>query len=63
MSLPVDLRIDLGRFAQTSRSLPRASGAGREGGMARLALSDADREMRDLFVTWWPGGGTRGACG
>ena len=51
MSLPVDLRIDLGRFAQTLEA-SSCIGAGREGGMARLALSDADREMRDLFVTW-----------
>jgi N-carbamoyl-L-amino-acid hydrolase len=27
-------------------------GVGRPGGLARLALSDADREMRDLFVSW-----------
>ncbi|KPQ09243.1 MAG: N-carbamoyl-L-amino-acid hydrolase [Saliniramus fredricksonii] len=51
MSLPEDLRIDLGRFAQTLEA-SSCIGAGREGGMARLALSDADREMRDLFVTW-----------
>lgn len=27
-------------------------GVGRPGGLKRLALSDADREMRDLFVSW-----------
>lgn len=27
-------------------------GPGRPGGLARVALSDADREMRDLFVQW-----------
>jgi len=27
-------------------------GRGRPGGLSRLALSDADREMRDLFVSW-----------
>ncbi len=27
-------------------------GVGRPGGLARLALSEADREMRDLFVRW-----------
>jgi N-carbamoyl-L-amino-acid hydrolase len=27
-------------------------GVGRPGGLARLALSDADRQMRDLFVRW-----------
>ncbi len=51
MSLPADIRIDLERFAQTLEASSRI-GAGREGGMARLALSDADREMRDLFVLW-----------
>jgi N-carbamoyl-L-amino-acid hydrolase len=27
-------------------------GPGKAGGLRRLALSDADKEMRDLFVTW-----------
>jgi N-carbamoyl-L-amino-acid hydrolase len=27
-------------------------GPGRPGGLARVALSDADRQMRDLFVQW-----------
>src|SRR5688500_5799734 len=27
-------------------------GVGRPGGLARVALSDADREMRDQFVAW-----------
>ncbi|MCG6953900.1 MAG: Zn-dependent hydrolase, partial [Betaproteobacteria bacterium] len=27
-------------------------GLGRPGGLARVALSDADREMRDLFADW-----------
>ena len=27
-------------------------GPGKAGGLCRLALSDADKEMRDLFVTW-----------
>ena len=27
-------------------------GPGRDQGLRRLALGDADKEMRDLFVTW-----------
>ena len=27
-------------------------GAGRPGGLSRLALTDSDKEIRDLFVTW-----------
>jgi len=27
-------------------------GPGKAGGLCRLALSDADKEMRDLFITW-----------
>jgi acetylornithine deacetylase/succinyl-diaminopimelate desuccinylase-like protein len=27
-------------------------GPGKAGGLRRLALSDADKEMRDLLVTW-----------
>src|SRR2546428_10267319 len=27
-------------------------GPGKAGGLCRLALTDADKEMRDLFVTW-----------
>ena len=27
-------------------------GPGKAGGLRRLALSDADKEMRDLFITW-----------
>jgi beta-ureidopropionase / N-carbamoyl-L-amino-acid hydrolase len=36
------------------RSIERSGeiGVGRPGGLTRLALSDADREMRDLFVSW-----------
>jgi N-carbamoyl-L-amino-acid hydrolase len=51
MTLPATTGIDLDRFAQTLEASSRI-GAGREGGLARLALSDADREMRDLFVGW-----------
>jgi len=49
--LPRDIRIDADRFRRT---LERSSsiGPGREGGMSRLALTDADKEMRDVFVGW-----------
>ncbi|MCC5976890.1 MAG: Zn-dependent hydrolase [Salinarimonas sp.] len=51
MQLTADIGVDLGRFAQTLEASSRI-GAGREGGLARLALGDADRDMRDLFVQW-----------
>ena len=48
---PGTLRIDADRFwATVERSAE--IGIGRPGGLSRLALSDADRAMRDLFVTW-----------
>ena len=46
-----DLGIDGRRFwATVMRS--GEIGPGKAGGLRRLALSDADKEMRDLFVTW-----------
>ncbi|MCB5173613.1 MULTISPECIES: Zn-dependent hydrolase [Microvirga] len=51
MTFSPDARIDLNRLlADIDRSA--GIGIGREGGLSRLALSDADREMRDLFVGW-----------
>lgn len=51
LSLPRDARVDMDRFMATiERSA--AIGPGREGGLARLALTDADRAMRDQFVAW-----------
>jgi beta-ureidopropionase / N-carbamoyl-L-amino-acid hydrolase len=45
------IRIDEARFWRTvERS--GTIGPGRPGGLARVALSDADQQMRDLFVTW-----------
>jgi N-carbamoyl-L-amino-acid hydrolase len=45
------LQIDGERFwATVERSA--GIGRGREGGLARLALTDADREMRDVFAGW-----------
>jgi N-carbamoyl-L-amino-acid hydrolase len=51
MTFSPDARIKLDRLlADIDRSA--RIGVGREGGLSRLALSDADREMRDLFVLW-----------
>ena len=45
------VEINSGRYW---RSVERSAeiGRGRPGGLARVALSDSDREMRDQFVTW-----------
>ena len=45
------LRIDAQRFWGTVVKSGEI-GPGKAGGLRRLALSDADKEMRDLFVTW-----------
>lgn len=52
MALPVPLPvIDMDRYWSTiERSA--AIGTGRPGGLSRLALGDADRDMRDAFVVW-----------
>src|SRR6058998_2711192 len=51
--MPLDpvIRVDAARFWST---VMRSGdiGPGKAGGLCRLALSDADKEMRDLFVTW-----------
>ncbi|MCG6874974.1 MAG: Zn-dependent hydrolase [Betaproteobacteria bacterium] len=44
-------RIDSRRFWQSVEASGEI-GPGRPGGLARVALSDADRAMRDLFVQW-----------
>lgn len=51
MTLAASVRADFPRFWKT---IERSAmiGTGRSGGLSRLALSDADRQMRDLFVTW-----------
>lgn len=51
MSFSPETRIDLGRFWSTIQASGEI-GKGRPGGLARLTLSDADQEMRDLFVRW-----------
>lgn len=45
------LRVDIERFWSTIERSGEI-GPGRPGGLSRLALSDADRLMRDQFVAW-----------
>ncbi len=45
------LRIDGPRFWSTIERSGQI-GPGKAGGLRRLALTDADKEMRDLFITW-----------
>jgi len=45
------LRIESQRFWRSVEASGEI-GPGRPGGLARVALCDADREMRDLFVQW-----------
>ena len=47
----MDLRIDAARLLSRIDELARIGSTG-DGGCARLALSDEDREGRDLVVTW-----------
>lgn len=51
MPLPSTARINGNRLWSTIERSGEI-GKGREGGLARLALTDSDKEMRDLFVTW-----------
>ena len=51
MGLPATARIDIGRFWTTIERSAEI-GVGRPGGLSRLALGDADREVRDVFVEW-----------
>ncbi|CAN7664484.1 Zn-dependent hydrolase [Bosea sp. LjRoot237] len=51
MGLPATARIDIGRFWTTIERSAEI-GTGRPGGLSRLALGDADREMRDVFIDW-----------
>ena len=46
-----NLRIDANRLWNTIM-VSAEIGPGRAGGLRRLALSDADKEVRDLFVKW-----------
>jgi N-carbamoyl-L-amino-acid hydrolase len=49
--LSIDDRINMDRFWATMEASSQI-GKGRELGLCRLALSDSDKEMRDLFVRW-----------
>ncbi|MBV0891458.1 Zn-dependent hydrolase [Paracoccus sp. Z118] len=51
MSLSPDARVDLTRFWSTIERSAEI-GQGRPGGLSRLTLTDADREMRDVFRGW-----------
>lgn len=51
MGLPATARIDIGRFWTTIERSGEI-GIGRPGGLSRLALGDADREVRDVFIDW-----------
>lgn len=51
MGLPATARIDIGRFWTTIERSGEI-GVGRPGGLSRLALGDADREVRDAFIAW-----------
>ncbi len=46
-----DLRIDMSRLIRRLEELARMGGQ-ENGGVSRLALSDADKQGRDLFVSW-----------
>ncbi len=51
MALPASARIN-GKRLWSTIDASGEIGKGRPGGLARLALTDSDREMRDLFVRW-----------
>lgn len=51
MSRDPAIRIDAARFWSTVMRSGEI-GPGKAGGLRRLALTDADKEMRDLFVGW-----------
>lgn len=51
MTFTADSRMNLDRFWDTIEQSGEI-GVRRPGGLSRLTLSDADREMRNLFVSW-----------
>ena len=51
MPIPTNLRIDGNRLLWRLETLARIGDTG-DGGCRRLALSDEDREGRDLLVSW-----------
>jgi len=56
MNERVKLRVDGRRLEESLRAMGRI-GRSSGGGVTRLALSDADREARDLLVSWFRGEG------
>ncbi|HEV7415937.1 MAG TPA: Zn-dependent hydrolase [Tianweitania sediminis] len=58
MSISPVAGMSLDRFWATIESSAKI-GEGRPGGLARLTLSDADRQMRDQFVVWCKDAGLR----
>ncbi|MGI6245808.1 MAG: Zn-dependent hydrolase [Pseudochelatococcus sp.] len=51
MTISAETRVDLTRFWTTIERSAQI-GIGRPGGLSRLTLGDADRDMRDQFVAW-----------
>ena len=51
VTTPLDLSVDPKRFWATIERSAQI-GVGRVGGLARVALTDADRQMRDEFCAW-----------
>lgn len=51
MSVSADTKVNIDRFWGTIEASAEI-GPGRPGGLSRLTLSDADRQMRDLFCRW-----------
>src|SRR5258705_12244034 len=62
MSASDAITIDAPRFWSTVMRSGEI-GPGKAGGLRRLALTDADKEMRDLFITWCTEAGCTGAGG
>ena len=51
MPFSPDTRVNLDRFWSTIEASAEI-GKGRPGGLSRLTLTNSDRQMRDLFVSW-----------
>ncbi len=54
--MSTNIRIDSDRLWQSLMELAKI-GATEKGGVCRLALTDLDRQARDLFREWCAGGG------
>ena len=51
VAIPLSLTVDAKRFWSTVERSAQI-GVGRVGGLARVALTDSDRRMRDEFCAW-----------